>query len=122
MMGRLEKVNQQLKREISYILQKEFSDQRMVFVSVTAVDVSPDLCHARVFFSYLGELEQVESIQQALCRASGMIRRLVARQMQMRKTPDFTFIYDDSISAGSKLAATLEDIRNEGDVEKTESA
>lgn len=120
-MGRLEKVNQQLKREISHILQREFSDQRLVFVSITAVDVSPDLEHAKVFFSYLGPLEQVDSIQLSLSRASGSIRRFVAHQMQMRKTPDFVFIYDDSMSASARLEATLEDIRNEDHPETPET-
>lgn len=120
-MGRLEKVNQQLRREISHILQREFADQRLVFVSITAVDVSPDLQHAKVFFSYLGPAEQVEAVQMSLSRASGSIRRHVARQMQMRKTPDFVFIYDDSLSASARLEATLEEIRNEDHPEAPET-
>lgn len=112
-MGRIEKVNQQLRREISYILQRELSDQRMVFVSITAVDVSPDLQHAKVFFSYLGPAGQVPAIELALARARGTIRHYVARNLQMRNTPDFSFIFDNSISTGERIQAALDEIRHE---------
>lgn len=118
-MGRLEKVNQQLRREISHILQREFSDERMMFVSITAVDVSPDLHNARVYFSYLGPENQIDSVHDALTRARGAIRKYVAKGMQMRKTPDLAFIYDNSMDTSARINATLESIRNEDHSEES---
>jgi len=112
-MGRIDRVNQQVKREIGRILQQELSDPRLQFVTITEVDVSRDLHNARIRFSVLGEADQVRAAQDGLESAKGMIRRLLGQCMNMRHTPELFFIYDESIKTGARIEETLKEIRDE---------
>ena len=112
-MGRIERVNQQVKREIMQIIQEELQDPRLQFVTILEVIVSKDLRHAKVFYSFLGNAQQQKKAQQGLEGAVKMIRRLIGERMQMRYTPDLIFIYDYSLEAGAKIEAKLQEIKNE---------
>ncbi len=77
-MGRMERIDQQLKQEIAKIILQDLSDPRLQFVSVTHVKTSNDLRNAKVLYSMLGDFSNVDQVQQGLSRASGMIRRLLS--------------------------------------------
>lgn len=111
-MGRMERVNQQMKREISLILQQEMSDSRLTFVTVTGVTVSPDLHVARVRFSTLGGDKQLQAVQEALDRASNFIRRLVGERVRLRLTPKIEFVYDDSIAYSDRIERAIQEIHD----------
>jgi len=112
-MSRLDKINQQLKKEISLILRKELSDPRVECVSITHADVSPDLRSAKIYFTILGNAHGSEEIKEVLEVASGRIRKFVGRQMSMRYTPDLHFYYDDTIDASFNMDETLKEIADE---------
>ena len=112
-MSRMDRVNQQLKREIGIILQRDMSDPRFQFVSITHVDASKDLRNARVYFSVLGDASQVEAIEEALVRAAGFVRKFVGKKMVIRYTPELHFIYDKSIEESSRMEQTFREIHNE---------
>ncbi len=112
-MGRIEKVNQQVKREIGRIIQRELSDPRLQFVTVTEVDVSRDLHNARVHFSVLGESSAVQAALEGLEGAKGMIRCELGKSMNMRYTPELFFIYDQSIEMSVRIEETLKEIHDE---------
>jgi ribosome-binding factor A len=112
-MGRIEKVNQQLKKEISNIIRRELSDPRFSFITITHVDTSKDLRHAKVFFSLLGDTGQVDNILSSLDRVKGIIRKYVGKCMMMRYTPELHFIYDNSIEESARLEETFKEIHNE---------
>ncbi len=112
-MGRMEKVNQQVKREVGKIIQQDLSDPRVEFVTVTEVDVSPDLHNAKVYFSVLGDGASAEKAKSGLSAAKGMIRHLVAKRMQIRRIPDFTFHFDKSIEASVRIDQTIKEINDE---------
>ena len=112
-MGRIDRVNEQIKREISLIIQRELSDPRLRFVSITAVDVSRDLRHAKVHFSVLGNTAQVKESQESLFRARGIIRKFIADRIVMRYIPELEFFYDRSSEYSSKIEEALEEIKNE---------
>ena len=112
-MGRIDRVNQQMKREISLIIRQELSDPRLQFVTITAVEVSRDLRYAKVYFSVLGDADQVKQSQESLQKARGMIRKLIAQRMIMRYIPDLEFFYDRSIEYSSQIEEALEEIKNE---------
>lgn len=112
-MGRIEKVNEQIKRDISFIIQEELSDPRLSFVSITHVEVSKDLRSAKVFFSVLGSDAQVKSAQLALDKAKSFIRRELGRRVKMRFTPELFFKYDNSLQFGVVLEETIKEIRDE---------
>ena len=109
-MGRLEKINEQLKREIGLIIHRELGDPRLEFVSITYVQVSRDLRHAKVHFSVLGNEKKSEEAQQGLEAAKGLIRKKVGQQMSMRFTPELLFAFDHSLEYSAKIDKTLQDI------------
>ncbi len=114
-MARMERVNQQLKREISMILQRDLSDPRFQFVTITAVETSKDIRHAKVYFSVLGDEKQVNKATEGLEKASGMIRRLVAQKMEIRNTPELVFYYDQSLERSSQIDEALQEIKDESE-------
>jgi len=112
-MGRIEKVNEQIKRDISFIIQDTMSDPRLTFVSITHVDVSKDLRSAKVYFSVLGSEAQVKSAQTGLDKAKSFIRRELGHRVKMRFTPELTFKFDNSLQFGVQLEETIKEIHDE---------
>lgn len=112
-MSRIDRVNQQVKREISKIVQMELSDPRLQFVSITNVDVSKDLRSARVYFSVLGDDSCVEAASKGLNGAGGAIRGFLSKNLNMRCTPELRFYHDKSIEYSSSVEETLKEIHDE---------
>ncbi|HET6947360.1 MAG TPA: 30S ribosome-binding factor RbfA [bacterium] len=117
MTHRPEKVEQFIMEELSQILQREVRDPRIGFVSVTDVEVSVDLRHARVFVSVLGTPEEKAATMEGLASASRYIRRELGQRLQMRFTPDISFRLDESIERGSRVMKLLGEVKNEPDGE-----
>src|SRR3989338_659628 len=120
-MGRIEKINQQVKREIGMIIQRDLGDPRLQFVTITGVDVSKDLRHARISFSVLGDPAQVHAAQIALDRARGMIRVLLGQRMGIRHIPELFFSYDESIELSTRIEKTLKEIQDEHESDHSSS-
>ena len=112
-MGRIDRVNQQVKREVGKIILRELSDPRLQFVTITEVDVSRDLRNARIRFSVLGGENEMHAAQQGLDGAKGMIRKLLGQSMSIRHTPELFFIYDQSIEMSVRIEETLKEIHDE---------
>lgn len=112
-MGRIDRINQQVKREIGRILLQELGDPRLQFVTITEADVSRDLQSAKVRFSVLGKGPEVQSAREGLEGAKGMIRRLLGRSMNMRHTPELFFVFDQSIEMSARIEETLKEIHDE---------
>lgn len=112
-MARIEKVNQNVKKEIGYILQEEIHDPRLEFVTITDAQVSRDLQHARVYFSVLGERSQFEAALESLRKAKGRIRRFLGERLKMRYVPDIEFFIDKSVEYGARIERAIEDIHHE---------
>lgn len=94
---RIEKVNQLLKREIAKILEEDIEDKGIGFVSITHVFTSPDLRHAKVYYSILGDEIQKKKTGKVLNQAKGYIKRLISQRVRLRYLPDIEFLYDESI-------------------------
>ena len=112
-MGRIDRINEQVKREIGRILQQELADPRLQFVTITEVDVSRDLRNAKIRFSVLGKEHEVHLAQKGLDGAKGMIRRLLGQSMNIRHTPELFFIYDQSIEMSARIEETLKEIHDD---------
>ena len=112
-MGRMERINRQMQKEVSIIIQQELGDPRLQFVTITSADVSKDLQHAKISFSVMGAAKEVEKSQRALDAASRVIRRHIGQRMDMRYTPEIFFVYDDSVERGARIEATLKEINDE---------
>lgn len=111
---RFGRLSEEFKKEISTIIKDEVKDPRVGFVSVVNAQVSADLRHAKVFISVLGDETAVKESVEALKKASGFIRREIAKKIDLRYTPEIEFIYDDSIVHGAKIARLLHEVMPEG--------
>lgn len=112
-MGRIERVNQQVRREVSRIIQQEMGDPRLEFVTITGVSVTPDLRNAKVYFSVLGDTRKRDNAQKCLNGARGMIRKFIGQRIKIRYIPEFVFVYDDSIEVSARIERTLQEIHDE---------
>jgi len=107
---RLERVNQLVKEEISTLLQRELKDPRLGFVTVTEVDVTPDLKHAKVYVSVLGPEDRWVSSLAALESARGFIWAWLRRHLDLRVTPELSFRPDRSMEHAAHIQALLADL------------
>ena len=108
--GRPHKVADQIQRELSSVLRREMQDPRLALVTLTAVDVAPDLSHAVVYFTCL-EAAQVEPAGAALRRASGFLRSHLAKRIKLYTTPELRFRHDESVERGARLSQLIESVR-----------
>lgn len=104
---RLERVNQLVKEELSRVLQRELKDPRLGFVSITEIDVSPDLRTAKVYVSVLGSEAQWASSFRALESARGFMRSWLRRHLDLRATPDLLFKPDRSMEHAARMQVLL---------------
>jgi ribosome-binding factor A len=107
---RLERVNQLIKEEISTLLQRELKDPRLGFVTVTEVDVTPDLKHAKVYVSVLGTEAQWASSLAALESAKGFVWAWLRRHLDLRVTPELSFRPDRSMEHAAHIQSLLADL------------
>lgn len=107
--NRLSRIQEELKREISNIINYELNNSNITgMISVTKVKVSPDLSRARVFVSMINSNKK--NTLAALKKSSGFIRREIAHKVNLRTTPELIFEFDESIEYGAKIDNILKDI------------
>ena len=112
-MDRIDKINQRIKREVGDIVLKELKDPRLEFVTITKVEVSRDLRHAKVYFSVLGNAQKLKEAQEGLESARGFVRKLIGARVRMRYTPEMEFFYDRTIEYSARIEAALQEIHHE---------
>ena len=106
--SRARRVGQQLQREVAMILQREIKDPRIGMVTVSDVDVSGDLQHARVYVTFLNnDAESIETGLKGLSEASGYIRLLLGEAMQLRVVPELRFAYDKTLVEGMRISSLV---------------
>lgn len=113
---RQERMAVELKKVLSRILQEEIKDPRLDIsaVSVSQVELSNDLSHARVFISIMGDDEKQQETMKALEKARGFIRSRIAEEIQVRHVPEIDFRLDRSIEHGIRISSLLDKIMEEG--------
>lgn len=104
---RREKLQELFREEASAILQRRLRDPRVGFVSVTDVELSADLRHAKVFVSVLGDEQAKQRTMAALEGAAGFVRGELGRRVRMRFVPEVLFRLDESIERGVRVNALL---------------
>ncbi len=103
------RINDEMQKELAMVL-REVKDPRLTdaFISVTAVDVTPDLKYAKVYYSAMqGDKKEVAK---GLKSSAGYIRRQIAQRLNLRMTPEFTFYEDHSIAHGAHISKLLNSI------------
>jgi ribosome-binding factor A len=111
---RIDRIEEQLRIELSEIIEREIHDPRIGLTTVTAVKVSPDLRHGRVFVTVLGDESQKKKALEGLRSASSFVRRSLSKRLQhMRRIPELTFDYDEALEKGMRIEELLDQIKHE---------
>jgi len=110
---RRQQVGDLLRDQISEIIQREMRDPRLGFVSITRVDVSPDVRFAKVYVSVYGDSDQQSDALVALTRATGFIRRQLGERVELRFIPEISFRLDRSMEHAEKVARLLSQVAQE---------
>jgi len=105
----MRRVNEAVREVLSVRLAGGLKDPRIGFVTVTSVETSPDLRHARVFVSVLGGEDERSDTLTGLRSAHGILQSAVAEELRMKRTPTLDFVYDDSIDRGMRITELLEE-------------
>ena len=105
--SRKDRVSEQIRRELAELIRTELKDPRVGMISLTAVELTPDYAHAKVFFTTL-DAEHLDEIERGLKRAAGFLRRELGRRIHIHTLPELHFIYDDSLERGSSLSQLID--------------
>jgi len=111
MTRRVQRLSNLIRHEISELLQRQVKDPRLgSFIAVTEVSISPDLRHARIFVSHIGSEEEKQETLSALASASGFFRRELAKRLRLRRIPELSFQWDDSIERAAHLLQLIDQV------------
>jgi ribosome-binding factor A len=111
--GRPQRLGDLIQRELSDLIRLDVRDPRVGMVTLTSVDVSPDMSHAKVFFTVL-EKERLEDTLQGLQKAAGFLRSQLAGRIKLYTTPQLRFVYDESVERGDHLSRLIESTKKRG--------
>ena len=105
--GRPQRLGDLIQREVSDLIRLEVRDPRVGMITITSVDVSPDIKHAKIFFTVL-EKEKLPATLEGLKRAAGFLRAQLAKRIKMYTTPELRFVYDESVERGDHLSRLID--------------
>ncbi|MBQ9333375.1 MAG: 30S ribosome-binding factor RbfA [Lachnospiraceae bacterium] len=110
------RINAEVHKELADIIRSEIKDPRIAqFTSVTAVEVAPDLKTMKAWISVLGDEKALDDTIKGLKSAEGFARRELARRINLRNTPEITFIPDDSIAYGIEMTHKIDEVTGSQD-------
>ncbi len=120
--SRTDRVAQQVQQEIAMILQRDFKDPRIGWVTVSEVEVTKDLAYVSVFVTFFGkEDEEITKALEILNNANGFFRMEIGKRMRLRIVPEIKFIYDDSLVTGIKMSNKVDEAINKDKVRRKAS-
>jgi ribosome-binding factor A len=104
---RTRRIGEQIQRELASLIREEIKDPRLGMVSVTAVIVTRDLAHAKVYVSVLGNEEQTQASVSVLSHAAGFLRHKLGKILHIRVIPELRFYLDRSLEEGARMGALI---------------
>jgi ribosome-binding factor A len=108
---RVARLNEQLKRELTQLLRFEVKDPRIGLITINDVEVTPDLYHAKVYWTMPGSEEEREQALEGLRAASGYLRGEIGRRMHIRRAPDLHFAFDNTLEHAMHIERLLKEAR-----------
>ena len=121
MTRRTERIQELIREELSELIMRELRDPRLDgLISLTRVEVSPDLSNARIFVSVMSETTSPQDVVKALQAASGYLHKELVHRLEMRKVPFLNFRLDTSIAEGAAVLAQIDEARREDDSRPSE--
>lgn len=118
-MARRDRVTEAIRKEVSLIIHEELKDPRLGFVTVTKVELTPDLRFAKIFYSVLGKEEEHKKTKEALDSALGFIRRLIAQRINLRFAPEIVFKEDRSGEYSVRIEEVLNELKEQNEPRKS---
>lgn len=116
------RINGEVKKELSILISREIKDPRInPMTSVTDVEVAPDLKTAKVYISVMGDEDSKKETYQGLKSAASYMRGQLAKSLNLRNTPELTFIIDNSIEYGVNMSKLIDEINSQSSVEADEA-
>ena len=112
--SRPDRVADQIRSELALLLTREVHDPGIGFVTITRVQMTPDLQQARVFYTALGDDKARKNTERAIERAGTFLRRQIGARLRLRRVPELTFLYDESIAGQDRIEQLLNEIRTPG--------
>ena len=113
--SRPERVADQVRAEVSSMIARDLRDPGIGFVTITKVSVSPDLHHARVYFTTLGDPAARKRTLSALSRAGSFMRSQLGQRLRLRRAPELEFVFDESIAHQDRVEQLLQELRDSAD-------
>lgn len=110
--SRPERIADQIRAEVSTMISRELSDPGLGFITITKVKVSPDLQHARVYYTTLGDKTARKNTASALGRAASFMRRQIGARLRLRRAPELQFIFDESIGHQDRIEQLLQEMKS----------
>lgn len=110
-MSRKDRVTEAIRQEVSIIIHDELNDPRLGFVTITKVEMVPDLRYAKIFFSVLGQDEEHKKTKLALDSALGYIRKLISERINLRLAPEIAFEEDRSVEYSVRIQEILDEVK-----------
>jgi ribosome-binding factor A len=111
--SRPDRVADQIRSELASLLARDVHDPGVGFVTLTRVRVTPDLQQAHVYYTALGDEKSRRNTERALARASGFLRRQIGARLRLKRTPELTFHFDESIAGQDRIEQLLSEIHTE---------
>ena len=111
--SRTQRVGGQIQRELAQIIQQELRDPRLGLITLSAVEMSKDMSHAKVFITVMNPEQDVDETLKLLKKASGFLRRALGKRMMLRVIPELHFAYDSSLDEGMRVSALLDTVAAE---------
>ena len=105
----MRRVNEAVREVLSARMAEGFNDPRIGFVTLTSVETSPDLRHARVYVSVLGDDDARAQTLAGLKSAHGLLQQAIANELRMKRTPTLEFVFDESIDRGMRITELLDE-------------
>ena len=109
---RMRRVNESVRQVLSESV-GDLKDPRIGFVTITGVETSPDLRHAKVFVSVLGSVKKRDATISGLNSSHGVLQAALAKELRMKRTPQLTFEYDPTVERGVRLSALIDELNSE---------
>jgi len=108
--SRSERVGRHIRNTLAEILRRHVKDPRLKLVTITSVDLSPDLRQAKIYFATTGDDKKVQRVLDGFDKARPYIKRLLGRELGLRYMPEIRFYYDDSLDYGARMEALFRSI------------
>jgi ribosome-binding factor A len=107
------RVGEQIREDLTELIAREVHDPGIGFITITSVQVTPDLQQARVRYTTLGDEKARRETGRALERATPFLRRQLGRRLRLRRIPELQFFYDESIERHDRIERILQEIQHE---------